>query len=409
MNSNKLKLWKYKGFIQDGRKVKGKIPAYNKDDAIEDLKAKSIFVSSIKDATPFNSSWGKPSKKDLSIFLKDLSSKTSAGVDIKGIFIGMKKLNYNFKITLMIEDIIKEIDSGSELHEALEKTGKFSLDTIEIIKAGEVSGNLPLVLEELSVLFNEEAKVRSTLIKSSFKPLSLIGFAFLIVIFIVPRMVEPIKGVYKEFNVKGDGLPWLTEIVMDTVNFISGPKGITIVVVYFIFHFLFKFLYKKFHFVKKHTDGMLIRLPLIGSIKKKMYTYITVLSFGVLYKTSINVSTAFHMISKSQSNYALKKDLLSVYESLKSGKDLNVSIEQSLFLSTSVKDNISNGFKDGSLKKELEFAKKYAKKDFDDYSELFVKGSVAFIGSLVSLIVGVIIIAIYLPMFGMIKDVMGQM
>lgn len=405
----KLKLWSYKGFIQDGRKVKGKVAAYSKQEAIEELKSRGRFVSKIKDATPFDSDWGPPSKEQLSIFLKDLSNKVSTGVGMKSVLIGMKKLNYNFKVILMIEHALQEIDKGIELNEALKNTKKFSSDTIEIIKAGEKSGKLSMVLNELSILYAEEAHTRKILIKSSFKPVGMVVFAILIIVFVIPQMIEPIRGVYAEFKIGDKGLPALTEWVMATVNFVAGAGGLLVLAILIGLVVLYKFSYKKYFGFKSKMDHFFVALPLFGNMKAKLFTYITFLTFNVLYKSSIDVSMAFKMMADSQKNESLKNDLLSVYNSLKSGKELNVSIEQSLFISEPMKDKISNGYKDGSLGEELDSGKILAKRDFNEYTEVFIKGVVALIGIVVSLVVGVIIISVYLPMFTMIKDVMDTM
>ena len=405
----KLKLWKYKALIQDGRKIKGKIAAYNKEEASKLLKQKGRFVSAVSDATPFTAEFMNPNKEDISIFFKDLANKISSGSDIKGILIGMKRLKYDFKIILMIERILDRIDDGTEFYIALEKAKGFGKDTIEIVKAGEKSGKLPLVLKELSVLYSEEAAIGKTLIKSLFKPIGMMIFAILIVVFIVPQMTEPIKGVYKEMNVEGKGLPLLTEIVLSSVEFVTGAGGILVLGVVIGLFVLFKVLYKYTFFFKKRWDYFMIWLPLFGTIRKKLFTYITALSFSTLYKSSINISLAFQMIADAQKNEALKDDLISVFKSLSAAKDLNVSIEQSLYLSDSLKDRISNGYEDGSLMEELEFAKTATKDDFNEYTKIFVSGVSSLIGFTVSLVVGIIIIAVYLPMFTMIGDVMGNM
>lgn len=410
---NELKMYKYKASLKNGRHIKGEIAAFSEEEAKKELKSRDVYVLKLKNNTPFNARWAKPSDLEKGMFFEKFASQMKTGADFQRILNNLKRDNFSFAMIKMIEGVLVEIKKGQDFGESLNQVGVFGTDVIEIVRAGEESGKLLKVLEDLAELFTEKAAIRKTLRKAAFKPAGMLAFSFLIIIFVIPRMIEPIKGVYKSFNKGQEGsvgqIPAITQVIMDSVDFISGIGGLFVGGVIAGLVFGIKFLYSNNPKFKKNFDFFIIEVPLIGKFQQMLSAYITFLSLDILYKAGVSMSVAFNMISKAQTNESLREDIDAVQEELKAGKSLNRAINQSVYISPLLKDLIIQGDISGTLSDELTKGKEMAKKDFDEYSDVLVKGLVGVVGFIISVIVGVIIIAVYLPIFTMVNDIMSTM
>lgn len=411
VNVENLKVYKYKASLKNGRTVTGNIYSFSEEEAKRELKNRDLYLLKIKNNTPFYSKWTKPSDLEKGLLFEKISEQLKTGSDFQRILNNLKRDNFSFASIKMIEGLLLEIKKGKGFGDALKSLNLFSSEIIEIVFAGEESAKLVEVLKDLSELFIEQSNIKKTVLKASFKPIGLLIFSFLIVIFIIPRMLEPIKGVFKSFEnkIEGEGIPAITTMVINMIEFISGKGGISLGLTTLLLFFLGRYYYLNNLVFKRYIDYKIIELPLIGLFKKKLTSYITFLSLNVLYKAGIPITVSFFMIAKSQNNIALKEDLLAVAEELKEGKSLNKAINQSLYITPRLKDMIIQGDLSGSLEYELKKGKILAKKDFDEFSEILIKGLVSIVGFLVSLLVATIIISVYLPIFSMVNQIMSNM
>ena len=165
----------YQAINQIGEEVSGKLEAESAEAANFILISRELIPSKIKEQQGSNdwldalSVMGKVKTMDLIMFTKQFHSMLVAGIPILRILSILEDQTESKGLKQAITKIIKDINQGSSLSDSMQKYPKiFDRLYCDMIRAGEVSGNVPIVLERLIYIIEHEAKVRSD-IKSALR------------------------------------------------------------------------------------------------------------------------------------------------------------------------------------------------------------------------------------------------
>ncbi len=208
----------YQAINSIGEEVSGKLEAESVETAKFVLISRELIPSKIKEQQGSNdwlnalSVMGKVKTMDLIMFTKQFHSMLVAGIPILRILSILEDQTESKGLRQAISIIIKDINQGLSLSDSMQKHPKiFDRLYCDMIRAGEVSGSVPVVLERLIYIIEHEAKVRSD-IKSALRyPLIVVialSIAFIVLLtFVIPQFVTI-------FTSAGLVLPWPTKIAM---------------------------------------------------------------------------------------------------------------------------------------------------------------------------------------------------
>ena len=167
--------YNYKAINQAGEEVSGKIEAESSDNANFILISRDLIPTQIKEDNSEDnflrvlSGTGKVKTTDLVMFTKQFHSMLIAGIPILRILSILEEQTENKAMQQAISKIIRDINQGASLSDALSKFPRiFDALYCDMIRAGEISGNVPVVLDRLIYIIEHEAKVRSD-IKSALR------------------------------------------------------------------------------------------------------------------------------------------------------------------------------------------------------------------------------------------------
>jgi len=412
MSNNKeliLKLYKYKGIIGRRRKkTKGTLAAENKEKAIEELEKQSIKEIKLTDKTPmlakYESFTNKVKDSELAMFFDKFATQMEVGLSPSRSLQNFLTEGFKYNTLLFIFKVKEELGKGLSVTEAMKNTNVLPKDIISLIRIGEETGRIIDIFREISKLYAEQAKIKKSIKKATYKPVGLITAALGILLFIVPIMLTPIKALQSQFKT-GEGLPTLTVIVMNVTDFLTHKWYIiaTVLTILIIFH---RKMYKNKFSYKEKWDTFIFNLPIIGKFKKALAIYLTLLNLYILQRAGIPVEQSFKMIADSQENEEFKKDIEEIRFSLKEGNSLEESMNYSSYIPKVYKDIIRQGEATGKMVSELEKAKLFAEQDFKETSDFIITSFSKITGLLVTILVSIIIIAVYLPMFSIVGQVM---
>ena len=395
----------------DGKKVSGIIEAASRDEALLFLYDKGIDIERIRQASALDEinsiidklkvKFGRVKLEDLIVFTRQFATLFGAGVPISTILERLSEQTLNYRLKGILKQIKSDVDGGMSLSEAFSKFGDvFSALYINMLRVGEESGTLDVVLERLAAILETELQTRNRIKTATRYPkivVTAIVIAFTIIItFVVPRFVS----LFNRFNAK---LPLPTRILIDLNSFVQHFWWLvvgSVIVAIITFR-----RYKKTPIGKRNIDELTLKIPIIGKLVHKIYLSRIMRVLGLLYKSGIPITTALSIVAEVTGNEVARAAVLAVRADVESGATISRPIRNSEFFPNIVSDMVAVGEETGRLDEMLFKASDY----FDEEIAYAIANlSTAIEPILLAFIAGMVLLlalGVFLPMWDMIKVV----
>ncbi len=398
----------YTARTQDGKKQSGFIQAENQERVAAILSEQSLIPTQIKE----HSRAVKPGffgfmksrvNQDLIIFTRNLSTLYRAGVPILRALSIIKIGEVGGYFNKTIEKIKDNVRLGRSLSESLsELPGIFPPVYSASVAAGEQAGKLDKILDSLGIMLEKDLEL-SRRIKSSIRyPIAVIcaiAMAFIVLFtFVIPRFVDFYSKMGAELPLPTKMLIWVNHLISDYWFF---TVALIVVLSYSI-----KTLYSSprgRHFI----DYKLLKVPVFGELIIKgsiaRFSYI----FQILISSGIPIVQSLEMLAGVIKNSQLSKEILSMADSFRGGKELTTGPGELIFFPEMARQMIRVGLESGSLDDMLgEIANHYGKEV--DYKS---RQLTVILEPILTVILGVfmliIALAIFLPMWNLIQVFRG--
>lgn len=398
-----MPFYRYDSFNKGGQKISGTIDASSKESAKSILQGQGLMPVKIEEEGAAGSKFnimsifeGKVEIKTKIVFTKQLSVLLKSGVPLlQALELLVEQFDGKFKRVLInIKDNVK---AGQTLASQLNKYPKiFSNVYIQLVKAGEISGKLSIILDRLTSYLHTSEETKKRAKKAASYPLFVLGFSFLIIIalisFLVPRITEI-------FIKMGQKLPAQTLFLKNISDFVLG-NYFTLILVFF--GFIFFILYWKSTVKgKEKLDEFFLKLPLTSYFVKTKAVVQFSQTLGMLLEAGVNLSEALDIVSNIVENTVLVKKLQQAKDKIiKEGKISKYLKETGIFPNIA-SYMISTGEQSGQLAQMLLTVGSDYEENLKDITESLL-GKIGPITTIVTgFIVGFIVISIFLPMVEM--------
>jgi len=298
-----------------------------------------------------------------------------------------------------IGKIVVDIRGGATLSEALQKFPRiFSPLYCAMIRAGELSGNVPSVLDRLIYIIEHEHKVKSDIksaLRYPFIVVIALGVAFVILLtVVVPKFVAM-------FSKSGLTLPLPTQIAVllhaFLVNYWYLILGFLVII---IFALAVYFKTPQGKFVR---DSFFLEIPIIGPVFKKAALSRFASIFAILQTSGVPVMQSLSILSETIGNEAIARAFENLRERIEEGAGISAPLKSSKYFTPMVVDMIAIGEESGNLDEMLREISKH----YDDEVEYAVKGMSDAIGPILivglAAVVGFFALAIFMPMWDLTK------
>ena len=384
----------YKGRDQTGQLVQGRLEAESERQAIEDLTRRGVYIISLVSESEgaIEIKETKVKLKDLLQFCRRLSDLLSAGLPLlRALDILRRQFSRN-KFGKIVDDLFSQLRGGNPLSKTLNSFPNLPSILPALVSSGEASGNLAYALSEAGNIFEKEMDLRSRIKAALFYPclvliLGLLTVGFLLS-FVVPKIVEI-------FLDMGQNLPFITRLVIG-ISSVFVRLWWVLLLIFFVSVFEFRKALQKGK-GKEIWEEFKLRIPLIRKIITFREFTLFNRTLGTLIKAGVPLVLGIEYTKSVLRLEKYKKYMDKVKEDIKEGKALSESLE-GLF-PAEVVDIIAVGEESGNLErsllnlaesyeKELDYTLKFATQLLEPLLILFVGG-----------IVGIIILAVLLPIF----------
>ncbi len=344
-----------------------------------------------KEITLFNNAFGNKIKED---FYTELSVLLKAGISLKdGLdLIGnsqKKKQNQD-----ILNIISKQIVSGLSLSEALKTHKQFTDYEYYSIKIGEETGTLFQVTEQLGSFFARKNEQRRNLISALTYPIIILSTAVLVVVFMLRFVVPMFQDIFRQ---QGVDLPTITKVIIRISDFIGNYGWLMLIAILMIIVSK-SFLNKKKRF-KQYKDLFILKLPFVGNFVKTIYLSQFTQAVSLLTASKVPVVNSIQLVKQMIDFYPLQNALETVEQHILKGQSLSKSLgNHKLF-----DDKMIALVKVAEETNQTEFIFDRLNMQYNtqvqQQSKMLSTIMEPFIILIVGILVGVILIAMYLPMF----------
>ena len=396
--------YSYQAINEIGKNVTGTLEAESVDVANSIILARGLIPSKLSPVkiTNVDDWWsriksltGTVKVKDLIIFTKQFRSMLGAGVPILRLLQILELQTESKGLKEAITKIIQDIRQCSSISEAFEKYPKiFSPLYCSMLKAGEISGNVPGILDRLIYIIEHEAKIKSD-IKSALRYPMIILVALAIAFVILLTFVVP--SFASMFSKSGLVLPMPTKVAMLLSGYL---KNYWYVILTFMAIIIFGLsAYFKTDNGRFMRDAFLLELPILGPLFKKAALSRFASIFAILQTSGVPVMQALTILSETIGNAAISRDFDYVRDRVEEGAGISTPLKSAKYFTPMVVDMIAIGEETGNIDEMLREISKH----YDDEVEYSVKGLSEAIGPILivglAAIVGFFALAIFMPMW----------
>lgn len=396
-------LYEYLALQKDSTKVNGVIEANSEKELTDYLKKNGLFPVEIKEkvnsqlAESFSETFNRVSFQDIVFVTRQLAIMLDAGLTLISAIEIINKQTTKPALKRLLTDIDLSLRNGKTFSTALEFYPKyFSNFYISLVRSGEASGKLDVILNKLAQHLENEKNFRQIVKNALIYPTTVFS-AMLIMLFIMFTFIMPqLLTLYDSFDVE---LPPATVAIRDISVFMN-ENYIFIIGIILLLLFLFN-RYKKSRSGTEFFDKIIFRVPLIGKIVKISALVDVTRTLAILLSSGVPILDSLKIVTDVNSNIVFRRAFINIKDKVEKGMSVgNAMLNENIFPDSLVQMTIV-GEQTGSLDVTLQKVSEY----YQVESEMSVKGLLSLMEPAIlivlGLIVGFLVITVITPIFSL--------
>lgn len=403
-----MPVFAFSGRTRTGQVVNGEMEAPNREAVVAQLRRQQVMATSVKAKAKdieirVPGFGGKVGDRDLAVVTRQLATMIDAGLPLVQCLDILAQQQENKVLKKTLHDIRVDVEGGSTFSAALRKHPKvFGALYTNMVEAGEAGGILDTILNRLAAYIEKAMTLKKRIKTAMFYPATIISVAVVVVIFLLIYVIPTFKQLFTGF---GATLPLPTVIVLElsrivrTYLLFMAGGGIGLVV-------LIR-LYYRTEGGQRSIDGLMLRLPIVGPLIRKVAVAKFTRTLGTLVSSGVAILEGLDITARTAGNKVVEDAILKSRTTIAQGKTIAEPLHASGVFPPMVVQMIAVGEQTGALDRMLN-------KIADFYDEE-VDASVAALTSMLEpllviflgVIIGGVVIAMYLPIFKLISVVGG--
>ena len=394
----------YKAKVKDhsGKVFTEKVEAASPEQARSILQNRYVAIGKInKSAIDFDLSQiemalSKITVKDKAIFSRQFSVMVNAGVAIVRCLGILSDQSGNPKMKRALLGISADVQQGNSLSESMAKYPECFDDLyVNMVEAGEAGGVLDEVLERLSKLLEDIAKLQNQIKSAMTYPMTVGAFAVLAFLGMTIFLIPVFSGI---FDSLGAELPALTKFMVFLSETLRSPKAVIPIGAIAGIVFAWKTYYKT-PMGRLQIDGLMLKLPILGDLNEKSAVARFCRVFGVLTRSGVPVLNCFDIVCNTIGNQVIVNAVQGAKADIQQGGMISLAIQKENVFPPLAIQMISIGEETGELDEMMSKVADF----YEDEVEQAVKALTSMIEPImmvgIAIMVGTILLSMYLPMF----------
>ena len=387
----------YVAKAEDGRTVMGALEVASEKVVLEALHRQGLMVLSVKPVK--NSSVFFRKKKvgmdDISVFARQMATLVDAGIPIVGGLDAVADQMENKTLQQTVEKLRDAVESGTNFTAAITKENAvFSPLFVSMVKAGEASGHLSEVLTRLATYLEKSAALQRKVKSACIYPAIVIGMAVVITGVLMLKVIPAFKDI---FMTLGADLPLPTKILIAVSDFLQ--RG---------FFPLLGFSFFAVGWFRRaiqtpagrlQFDRFLLKLAIVGPIVRKVAIAKFARTLSTLLSSGVQILSALEIVADSAGNRVVSEAILKVRTSIREGENIAGPLAASGVFPPMVVRMIAVGEQTGRLDEMLVKVADFYEEQVDAAIAGLTSALEPVIISVLGIVVGSIVLAIFLPIF----------
>jgi len=395
----------YKVRDRAGKIFTGNIEGENRTSVVSRLREMDYYITSVSEerknilfSTQLNLFRGIK-LRDLTIFYRQFATMVNAGLTLVNSLDILTEQVENKILANHIKAVKADVEAGSTLADAMEKFPQvFSELYLSMIRAGEIGGVLDEILNKIADLMEKEFALRQKIKSAMAYPSFIAGAAVIMAIFMLTFILPQFAGIFKQF---GGKLPALTQFLLTlTILFNKFWYLFLIVFAGLVAAFL---AYKKTPSGKVNFDKFKLSAPIFGDLNRKSAISRFTRILGTLIKSGVPILEALQVSSNAIGNLVISSAVLDARTKIKEGQSISGPLAASGVFPPMVTQMVMVGEESGELEEMLINVAKFYDEEVDRAVERLTAIVEPLMMAFIALTVGVMIIAMYLPIFNMVN------
>ena len=395
----------YKVRNRSGKIFTGSMEGESRSVAVSRLREMDYFITSIsekKKSALFSQQitlFQSIKLRDLTIFYRQFATMVNAGLTLVNSLNILTEQVENKALANNIKVVKSDIEAGSTLADAMAKFPQvFSELYLSMVRAGEIGGVLDEILNKIADLMEKEFALNQKVKSAMSYPSFVAGAAVLMSIFMLTFILPQFVGVFAQF---GGELPALTQFFV-TLTYLFNKY-------WYLFFIVFAGLVAAFLAYKRTPNGKLnfdkfkLHAPIFGEITRKTAVSRFTRILGTLIKSGVPILEALQVSSNAIGNLVISSAVLSAKTKIKEGQSISSPLAASGVFPPMVTQMIMVGEESGELEEMLINVAKFYDEEVDRAVERLTAIIEPLMMAFIALTVGVMIIAMYLPIFNMVN------
>ena len=390
-----------------GNSKKEKITAQSVTEARSTLRARGLVIQDLKQAqefklngeinfAPLEAALTKVTVKDKAVFSRQFAALINAGVAIvRGLGVMAEQCS-NPKLKKALSQISADVQQGMNLSEAMRKHPECFDDLyVSMVQAGEVGGVLDEVMNRLSKLLEDVARLQNQIKSALTYPVAVALFAVAIFVAMTVFLIPIFADIFKQLGVE---LPALTQFMLWLSDTMRSWKILIPVVGFLVGSFFFQQYYKT-PVGRVTIDRISLKMPLFGDLIEKTAVARFSRTFGALTRSGVPILTALEIVRDTAGNQVIANAVDASRKEIQQGGMISLALQKEQVFPVMAIQMISIGEETGELDQMLAKVADF----YEDEVEQSVKALTSIIEPIMIIVlgglVGIILISMYLPMF----------
>ena len=336
---------------------------------------------------------GKLSLKDLNMFTRQLQLLLNTGIPMLDALDALERAATTSNLKKVVKDLKTSVTQGESLSAAMAKNKKvFSNFYVNMVKAGEASGTLPQIFEQMRVFATQDIEARQKMKKAIRYPIFVISAiviaAYVQIAFVMPKMASTLLSDVKE-------LPLPTKIMLGLSEYLSAYGA-------YIFGGLIFTIALLVYLVKTEKgayqwDLLKLNLPLIGSLVQAGAVVRFTQILNTLVSSGVKIVDALAISSETVDNRVFEKILKDARQRILEGDNLSMALEHK-YMPEMAPSLVGIGERTGALGEMLDGIAEYFHSSLEEKMEAIQATMEPVLTLVIAVFVGIFVMAVFLPM-----------
>lgn len=384
-----------------GKEKRGKMEANNRDAAKELLKKDGYVILSLEEQSQqfdMNFTFGRKLKpRDLSVFCRQFVSILEAGVAMKEALAMLEEQTENKTLKKSIAEVLTNIEKGNSLADAMRgESHVFPPMLINMVEAGESSGNLEMAFSRMAEQFEKEAKLKATVRKATVYPIVLIfaciGVIGVMLLYVIPIFID----MFKEIDME---MPAFTMFVMGLSEWAG--THVYIIVGAAVAIFVAYQAYYRTEGGRKNIDRIKMKMPLFGQLVVKSNCSRFARTASTLLAAGVPMIDCLDIVSRIVNNIHYSMAIQNAREEVMKGIPLSEPLRDAGIFPPMVYHMTGIGEETGNIEQMLNKLADYYDEEVEITTQTILAAMEPLIIVFMAVVVGSLVIASILPIAAM--------